>query len=362
MKRIAAVIAIIVFFFIGIGHAELTELSVNEAVTTLDKTKLRVHFIDVGTGLAIFIQTPNDRKNIFIDGGKEAGEKIIDYVDHFHPKNSNIDLALVTHPDNDHFYGMMKIFDSYAVKEFWYSGYDNEALTPTGYWKKKFLENRVQVEEGCTIKIPLNNWNQVGDVVVIDDAYTFNDSDDVKVSLLNTDSQPPERDPISNRRFDESLIRNNASLVFKFIFKDISFLITGDINGRDLETSNEGKGLYECDSEELELVSRHLYAGNQFNLQSTVLQVPHHGSSGASSMAFLKAINPEYAVIAAGFGHGHPTAEALFRLKEAGISESKTFRTDDGETEDTEDAILDDSFVFETDGLSINRIFRVRME
>jgi len=68
------------------------------------------------------------------------------------------------------------------------------------------------------------------------------------------------------------------------------------------------------------------------------------------------------AIIAAGFGHGHPTDETLFRLKEAGISESKTFRTDDGETENTEDAILDDSFVFETDGLSINRIFRVRME
>ncbi|MBU2429602.1 MAG: hypothetical protein KKH99_02820 [Proteobacteria bacterium] len=354
-KLISGIILIVLIAAVSYAEPQITSVNLTEAATVLDVTRLRVHFIDVGTGLAVFIQTPNNHKQIFIDGGKEETDKMVNYVNQFYPKDSVIDLAIVTHADSDHFYGMMKIFDKYDVKELWYSGYDSDDLTPNGFWKKNFLTNRVGAEVGCMIKIPLNNWKKAGDVVPIDGL------DDIKLLLLNTDSQPPQRDPVSNRRFDESLRRNNASLVFKLIYKNISFLFTGDINGRDLETSNTGKGLYECDSEELELVSRHLYSGLQFNLKATVLQVPHHGGNGSSSMPFLTAINPEYAMISAGFDYGHPSEYALHRLSETGISESKIFRTDDGETESVEDEIFDDSFVFETDGITINRIFRVSM-
>ncbi|MBU1387761.1 MAG: hypothetical protein KKE62_06090 [Proteobacteria bacterium] len=354
-KIISGILFVMLFTGVSYADPQITSIQLDEAVAILDTTKLRIHFIDVGTGLAVFIQTPNNHKQIFIDGGKEETDKMVNYVGQFYPRELVIDLAIVTHADSDHFYGMMKVFDKYDVKEFWYSGYDSEDLTPNGFWKKNFLTNRIGAEAGCIIRSPLNSWKKAGDFVCIDGL------DDIKILLLNTDSQPPQRDPVSNRRFDESLRRNNASLVFKLIYKDISFLFTGDINGRDLENSNNGKGLYECDSEELELVSRHLYSGPQFNLNTTVLQVPHHGGNGSSSMPFLNAINPEYAMISAGFDYGHPSEYALHRLSETGISESKIFRTDDGETESVEDEIFDDSFVFETDGITINRIFRVSM-
>ncbi|MBU2429448.1 MAG: hypothetical protein KKH99_02040, partial [Proteobacteria bacterium] len=257
-KIISGILFVMLFTGVSYADPQITSIQLDEAVAILDTTKLRIHFIDVGTGLAVFIQTPNNHKQIFIDGGKEETDKMVNYVGQFYPRELVIDLAIVTHADSDHFYGMMKVFDKYDVKEFWYSGYDSEDLTPNGFWKKNFLTNRIGAEAGCIIRSPLNSWKKAGDFVCIDGL------DDIKILLLNTDSQPPQRDPVSNRRFDESLRRNNASLVFKLIYKDISFLFTGDINGRDLENSNNGKGLYECDSEELELVSRHLYSGPQF--------------------------------------------------------------------------------------------------
>ncbi len=173
MNRIITTIVLSVFILTGFCHAEITHLTIDEAVTTLDKSKLRVHFIDVGTGLAVFIQTPDNHKNIFLDGGEEAGDKIIDYVNKFHPEDSDIDFAIVTHADSDHFYGMMKIFDNWVVKEFWNTGYDSDKLKATGRWKTNFLTNRVLRESGCNIKMPLNNWFQAGDTIVVDDSFTF---------------------------------------------------------------------------------------------------------------------------------------------------------------------------------------------
>jgi hypothetical protein len=62
---------------------------------TLDATKLRVHFIDVGPGLAVLIETPNDRKHVFIDGGKWGLADMQVYVEHFVPTASPIDTAIV---------------------------------------------------------------------------------------------------------------------------------------------------------------------------------------------------------------------------------------------------------------------------
>ena len=61
------------------------------------------------------------------------------------------------------------------------------------------------------------------------------------------------------------------------------------------------------------------------DLQADVLKVGHHGSNSSTSQAFLKTVNPKYAVISAGAGndYGHPHAETLTRLK--GI---EVYRTD----------------------------------
>ena len=64
------------------------------------------------------------------------------------------------------------------------------------------------------------------------------------------------------------------------------------------------------------------------NLKADVLRVAHHGSNTASTMEFLKAVQPKYAVISVGKdnGYGHPHTEVLERLDKIG---DKVLRTDD---------------------------------
>ena len=65
-----------------------------------------------------------------------------------------------------------------------------------------------------------------------------------------------------------------------------------------------------------------------YDLQSTILKVGHHGSKTSTSSGFLQAVRPQYAVICVGKdnSYGHPTDEALSRLKVAG---AEAYRTDE---------------------------------
>ncbi|OYU84084.1 MAG: competence protein ComEC, partial [Burkholderiales bacterium PBB5] len=57
-------------------------------------------------------------------------------------------------------------------------------------------------------------------------------------------------------------------------------------------------------------------------LASTVLIVPHHGSKTSSTAAFLDAVQPQWAVVQAGYRSrfGHPAAPVLARYAERGLT------------------------------------------
>ena len=64
------------------------------------------------------------------------------------------------------------------------------------------------------------------------------------------------------------------------------------------------------------------------NLKADVMRIAHHGSNTASTMEFLRAVQPEYAVISVGKdnGYGHPHQEVLERLTDI---DAKILRTDE---------------------------------
>ncbi len=64
-----------------------------------------------------------------------------------------------------------------------------------------------------------------------------------------------------------------------------------------------------------------------YDLKSTLLKVGHHGSSSASSKAFLNKVKPAISIIEVGEANdfGHPTSKTLSALQESG---SKVYRTD----------------------------------
>jgi competence protein ComEC len=92
---------------------------------------------------------------------------------------------------------------------------------------------------------------------------------------------------------------NDSSLVVMLQYGSMKFLFTGDIS----------------DTIENKLVQ------SGVDLRCDVLKVAHHGSKYSSCSEFLEASAPSIAVIQVGKNlYGHPTPEALSRLKDCGAS------------------------------------------
>ena len=74
---------------------------------------LEVHFLDIGQGDAIFIQTPSHRQ-ILVDGG--YGSKVLEQLDRQMPfYDRSIDFVVATHMDADHIGGLVDVLEKFEV-------------------------------------------------------------------------------------------------------------------------------------------------------------------------------------------------------------------------------------------------------
>lgn len=242
---------------------------------------LKVVFFDVGQGDSIFISTPKSQK-ILIDGGPSpalAAEKLAKQMPFY---DNNLDMVVLTHPDQDHLLGLFDILKRYKVKTILWSGV---AVNNAEYqeWEKA-MKN-----EGADIKIA-----RAGEKIILQK------NPDILIDVLN---------PTVNGNTDVGKDINDTSVVMRLSFLNNSFLFTGDIS-----SSQEAV----------------LLADNQ-NLKSDVLKVSHHGSKEASSPDFLSAVGPKTAVIEVGRdnSYGHPSSEVLENLKKSGIDVMRTDQNGD---------------------------------
>jgi competence protein ComEC len=248
--------------------------------------ELVVTFLDVGQGDAALIEVPNGQK-ILIDGGgvdrsednrvsgdrgirDKIGEKVV--VPFLHRKGINhLDLVVLTHPHADHLGGLNVVLEDIKVDQVLDNGqaYDSQAYRR---FKSLIEANRIKYSAA-----------RVGAVI--------NLADDLKIHILN---------PV----FPFLQDTNSDSIVMRLVYGDISFLFTGD-----LEKEGEERVLPSVRS-------------------STVLKVGHHGSSTSTSDEFLRAVNPQVAVISVGKRnrYRHPSSSTMQRLLAAGV---KVYRTDE---------------------------------
>jgi competence protein ComEC len=65
-------------------------------------------------------------------------------------------------------------------------------------------------------------------------------------------------------------------------------------------------------------------------LSAGLLQVPHHGSAGSSSLRFISRVAPDYAVVSVGAGnaYGHPREEVVRKYAYVLGDTARFFRTD----------------------------------
>lgn len=255
---------VILLFFLAVLAQWILQGNEGE---TAPEGQLAVHFIDVGQGDAIFIETP--RQNILIDGG-ECGSGVAGYL--ISRGVRNLDLVIGTHPHSDHIGGLIEVLREIKVKE---------VIDPGVVHTTKTFEEYLTLIDEQEIKFTEGRAGLSRDL-----------GGGAAMLLLHPAS------PSSSQL-------NNASITARVDFGQVSFLLTGDIES----------------AAEREILER---GGNP---AATVLKVSHHGSKDSTTPEFLDAVRPEVAVIMCGSGnsYGHPHQETLEKLSRAGV---EIYRTD----------------------------------
>ena len=254
---------------------------------------LVVTYLDVGQGAAALVEAPCGT-TLLIDGGGEpphrgdpgrTGEMVL--LPFLRRQGiRTIDLAVVSHPHEDHFGGMLPLVEEIPVSAILISPVPGES---------PFYEQLLKSAAARGIPVEKTGagrrWNAPSGLI------------------METLGPPPELFEGTGSDL------NNNSLVMRLTYGAVSFLFCGDME----------------DDAATELLSR------EKDLRSTVFLVPHHGGFMEALPRLLHAVRPQHAVISVGTNSfGHPRAETLAALEEAGI---KTFRTDRHGT-----------IIFQTDG------------
>lgn len=216
---------------------------------------LQVHFLDVGQGDAILIQTP-DGVEVLIDGGpnnsvlRELAQKMSFF-------DRDIDMVIGTHPDSDHIGGLIDVLARYNVHTILTTENKSDTSTAAQYL------SAVSTEGAQVVYARQGQVFQLGESTVLRVLY-------------------PVVDP-------EAMESNASSIIVQLVYGETEILLTGDSPQR-IEEYLVQEGV---------------------SLQSDVLKLGHHGSRTSTSELFLETVRPTYAVVSAekDSRYGHPHVE-----------------------------------------------------
>ena len=250
------------------AEEEPTQPPIPPPDSSLAYTELSVHFVDVGQGDSILIDSGTTE--ILIDGGEASqSQELILYLQKYVDEPPEVMVA--THPHADHIGGLCAVLDNFVVDDVWYNGESCTSATCNKFMSAAQVETPNVHEAKCGDQICAGQLS----LNVLNPARPFLDS------------------------------TNNRSIVLILHYGSVDFLFEGDAE-KEAESSMLAAGLIP---------------------DVEILKVGHHGSRTASSEQFLQACQPEVAVYMAGIGntYGHPHQETITAL--AGIG-AKIYGTD----------------------------------
>ncbi|MGQ9492431.1 MAG: ComEC/Rec2 family competence protein [Anaerolineae bacterium] len=244
-------------------------------VANLPDDRIHVVFLDVGQGDAILVQTPRGNR-LLIDGGPSPATLLTALGRRLPFWDRRIDLILLSHPHDDHLYGLLSVLERYQVRQ---------VLISTATCTSPLCEQWQQLlqEKG----IP---------VMTVEHAVQVDWGDGPTMEVL----------PFAP---EEAAHLDEICLVARLTWREVSFLFTGDLEADHLLALQDAGWTLDC----------------------TVLKVPHHGSNQAVNEALLAATCPDLAIISVGADNrfGHPAEATLSCLARAGI---RVLRTDQAGT------------------------------
>lgn len=230
-----------------------------------------MHFINVGQGDSILVQTPG-AKTLLIDGGKTwANDTVMSYLRDLGV--DELDIVIATHPDADHIGGLIAVLSNSSgieVGRFYDNGAEHDSATYEEFIGLAREHDHTAV--AGDFKLELDGFLDLDLIVPYDTAGYSSES-------------------------------NDNSVLVRAVYGDVSFLLTGDCGGS-------------CEPSVLDA-----------DLDADILKVAHHGSNAASGGSFLAEVTPDVAVISVGADntYGHPHQDTLDRLETAG---AVIYRTD----------------------------------
>lgn len=236
--------------------------------------KLTITCLDVGQGDGIILETPQGH-HFLVDGGSSNKEGVGQYQLLPCLKNQGIsylDAILVSHTDTDHISGIKELLE--------YMGKGLTTLRAGSLVLPYWREPPKAYQELAAL---------AGDAGV--SVTRVSEGDSIKAGSVGLYFISPQKGAAGKDV-------NEEGMVFEITYGDFRGLFTGDI-GEDTEKK---------------LLARGYLRDIDF------LKVGHHGSRYSSSEEFLDKIRPEIGVISCSSSntYGHPSAEAVERLKEAG--------------------------------------------
>jgi len=233
------------------------------------KAQLNAYFVNVGQGDATYIELPNG-SNVLIDGGP-SGLPIYEFLKG--KGVTRIDHVVLTHPHNDHYRGLKKVFAAFDVKNF----YDTKAENKDAVGDNN-LRDLANAEPSCRTHFP-----EVGANLDWDKHVT--------IKVLNSCTEP-----VISRDND---VINNCSMVLRFYYNGHAILNMGDA---EASVENAMAKIFKS------------------GLNSTYLKIGHHGSRYSSTDKFLARVQPRVAIISVGQDntYGHPHKESLDRIRATG--------------------------------------------
>jgi len=250
----------------------------------LPPPQFKAVFLNVGQGDSTLIILENGAKILVDCGPNQNVLQALGRQLHFFDRQ--IDYLLITHPDLDHYGGCIDVLKRFKVKYIFTNGREKKEDPTFASFKEQMVFEQA-------------------DIYIVDRPVEYV-LDKAELKFYNPD---PE---FSNNKTND----NDQSLVFKFNYNTTTIFFTGDME------SNIEK----------EILQKYCPTSTPVcpEFKSDYLKAGHHGSDSSSNEQFLRAVDPQLAIISVGKNkYGHPSQRVLKRLQRLGIEFLRTDKKGD---------------------------------